>query len=71
MDLKDLYRSLRNQCMRILTMTVSRYTKVIIVSGVVNQDEIEALTQSGAEDFVKKPFEINDLLDRICGLLKV
>jgi excisionase family DNA binding protein len=43
-------------------------TKIIIVSGVVNQDEINELLRSGADEFVKKPFNIEKLIERI-GLL--
>lgn len=46
-------------------------TRVIIVSGVVNQDEINDLLQSGADDFVKKPFNIEKLIDRIGELLEL
>ncbi len=46
-------------------------TKIIIVSGVVKPDEIEALMESGADDFVKKPFDIGELIERMKGLLEV
>jgi excisionase family DNA binding protein len=46
-------------------------TKIIIVSGVVNQDEINDLLRSGADEFVKKPFNIESLIERIGGLLGV
>ncbi len=46
-------------------------TKIIIVSGVVNQEEIEELRKSGADDFVKKPFNIDKLIERIGELLTV
>jgi two-component system, OmpR family, response regulator len=45
--------------------------KIIIVSGVVKQDEIDDLLQAGADDFVKKPFNIEKLLARISELLEV
>jgi len=45
--------------------------KIIIVSGVVNQDEIEQLLQAGADDFMKKPFNIENLMDRIGTLLEL
>ncbi len=32
--------------------------KIIIVSGVIKQDEIDQLLKSGAEDFIRKPFDI-------------
>ena len=45
--------------------------KIIIVSGVVNQEEIDDLLKSGADDFVKKPFNIEKLLARITDLLEL
>ena len=48
------------------------HTKIIIVSGVVNQDEINDLLKAGADEFVKKPFNIEKLIERIgkssCGV---
>ena len=46
-------------------------TKIIVVSGVVNQDEINDLLKSGADEFVKKPFNIEKLIERIGQLLTV
>jgi excisionase family DNA binding protein len=45
--------------------------KIIIVSGVIKQEEIDQLLKSGAQDFVKKPFDINDLINRICVSLEM
>ena len=47
------------------------HTKIIIVSGVVNQDEINELLKAGADEFVKKPFNIEKLIERIGELLAV
>jgi two-component system, OmpR family, response regulator len=46
-------------------------TKIIIVSGVVNQDEINDLLRSGADEFVKKPFNIEKLIEKIGQLLTI
>lgn len=43
--------------------------RIIIVSGVIKQEEIDQLLKSGAQDFIKKPFDINDLINRICATL--
>jgi two-component system OmpR family response regulator len=45
--------------------------RIIIVSGVVKQDEIDQLLKCGAEDFIKKPFNIVELTDKIAGVLQV
>jgi two-component system, OmpR family, response regulator len=45
--------------------------RIIIVSGVIKQEEIDQLLKSGAQDFVKKPFDINDLIKRICTSLEM
>jgi excisionase family DNA binding protein len=45
--------------------------KIIIVSGVVNQEEISDLLKAGADEFVKKPFNIEKLIERVGELLEV
>ena len=45
--------------------------KIIIVSGVIKQDEISLLLKSGAEDFIKKPFKIVELTDKITNVLQM
>ena len=45
--------------------------KIIVVSCVVNQDEIADLMKSGADEFVKKPFNIEKLVERIGQLVGV
>lgn len=40
-------------------------TKIIIVSGVVNQEEIQGLLNAGATEFIRKPFNIAELVEKI------
>jgi len=42
-----------------------RDTKILIVSGVINQSEIDELIGTGADGFVKKPFNIEELTSRM------
>ncbi|HMB95349.1 MAG TPA: response regulator, partial [Tepidisphaeraceae bacterium] len=58
-------------CKTIRSKPEFEHTKIIIVSGVVNQDEINDLLKSGADEFVKKPFNIEKLIERIGELLSV
>jgi excisionase family DNA binding protein len=46
-------------------------TKIIIISGVVNQSEIDELLNSGASDFMRKPFNIEEVINRIASLLEM
>jgi len=45
--------------------------RIIIVSGVVKQDEIGQLLKSGAEGFIKKPFDVDELTDKIATALQM
>jgi excisionase family DNA binding protein len=56
-------------CQRLRTNPSYRDTRIIFVSGVVNQDEVKGLIQAGADDFVKKPFDIKALINRMTELL--
>jgi len=46
-------------------------TRIIIVSGVIKQDEIDQLLRAGAQEFLKKPFNISELLDKVNAALQV
>ena len=58
-------------CDRIRANPDLNTTKIIIVSGVVKPEEIEGLLQSGADEFVKKPFNIQELLTKVSEILEV
>ena len=58
-------------CQTIRQNPAFEHVKIIIVSGVVNQEEINDLLKSGADEFVKKPFNIEKLIERVGELLEV
>ena len=43
--------------------------KTIIVSGVVNREDVQALLSEGADGFLQKPFSIEQLVNRITELV--
>ena len=45
--------------------------KIIIVSGIAKQDEIDQLLKYGAEDFIKKPFNLVEFTDKITTVLQM
>lgn len=56
-------------CERIRARETMGDTKIIIVSGVVREDEINALKAAGAHDFIRKPFDVDELIGRMASLL--
>ncbi len=47
------------------------HTRILFISGVVNQEEVDDLVRSGADAFLKKPFNVRTLLETIDRLLEV
>lgn len=58
-------------CQRLRERDENNATKVLIISGVVNQPEIDGLLKAGASAFLKKPFDVDVLLKTIDELLEV
>jgi len=46
-------------------------TRIIIVSGVIKQDEIDQLLKAGAQEFLHKPFNVSELLEKVNAALQV
>jgi two-component system, OmpR family, response regulator RpaA len=45
--------------------------KIICISGMVEEDKIAELKAAGADDFLHKPLDIDELMRRICRLLDI
>jgi excisionase family DNA binding protein len=56
-------------CKRIKSDPELAHTRIIMVSGAVEPSEIESLKAAGADDFIKKPFDVGQLVDRMVELL--
>lgn len=56
-------------CKRIRQSPTLGDTKILCVSGVVEQSEVNMLKESGADDFIKKPFDLHELVARVERLL--
>lgn len=57
-------------CERVRNDPKLAHTKIIIVSGAVSSFEIEHLKAAGADDFIKKPFDVDKLISRMVELLR-
>ncbi|MDP6445577.1 MAG: response regulator [Pirellulaceae bacterium] len=58
-------------CQRVRSDSTLEMVKIICISGMVEQDKVEDLRASGANDFVQKPFDVDHLLDRACDQLEI
>jgi excisionase family DNA binding protein len=58
-------------CKRVRDDKTMDDVRVICISGMVEEDKIQQLRDAGANDFMKKPFDVEALIGRICQLLDV
>ncbi len=47
------------------------HMRIIVISGVADPDEVEDLRGAGMDEFIRKPFDINAVINRITELLNV
>ena len=45
--------------------------RILCISGMIEEDKVQELKLSGADDFLHKPFDIEELIDRMCGQLEI
>jgi len=45
--------------------------KIVCISGMIEEDKIDELRRSGADDFLQKPLDIDELIRRICRHLDI
>jgi len=45
--------------------------RIICISGMIEEDKVQELRLSGADDFLHKPFDIEELIERMCAQLEV
>lgn len=58
-------------CRRIREHDALNSARIICISGVVNRDDITRLLDAGADEFIKKPFNIQSFINSVTKLLKI
>ncbi|HUU83942.1 MAG TPA: response regulator [Phycisphaerae bacterium] len=58
-------------CRTIRSNPKFEHIRIIIISGVADPDEVEELMLAGADDFIKKPFEIESVISRVAEMVHV
>jgi excisionase family DNA binding protein len=58
-------------CQRVRAEQSMDEVKIICISGMVEANRVQELRDAGANDFMRKPFDVDALIDRACQLLDV
>lgn len=58
-------------CQRVRSDPNLEGVRIVCISGMVEDDKIADLRQAGADDFLHKPFEVEELIRRICLQLDI
>ena len=45
--------------------------RILCISGMIEEDKIQELRLAGADKFLHKPFDIEELIDEMCALLEI
>ena len=56
-------------CMRVRSDASLEEVRIICISGMVEDDKIQELRLAGADDFERKPLDVEILIDKMCRLL--
>ena len=58
-------------CHRVRADASLEDVRILCISGLIEEDKVQELKLSGADDFLHKPFDIEELIDRMCGQLEI
>ena len=58
-------------CHRVRADSTLEDVRILCISGMIEEDKIQELKLSGADDFLHKPFDIEELIDRMCAQLEI
>ena len=58
-------------CRAVRSDSSFEHMKIIMISGVADPNEVQELLAAGADDFIKKPFNIESLLSKVAEMLHV
>jgi len=58
-------------CHRVRSDPSMEDVRILCISGMVEEDKIAELKLAGADDFLHKPFEIEELIDRMCSMMEI
>jgi len=61
----------RMVCERVKSRDETKSTRVLAISGYIDDDEAKSLSSYGFDDYLKKPFSVSELTDRVNRLFEM
>lgn len=61
----------RDVCRLIRSDSTLADVRIVCISGMIEEDKIMELRVAGADDFLRKPFDIEELIEHMCGQLDI
>jgi len=58
-------------CQRVRADNTMEDVRILCISGMIEEDKIQDLRLSGADDFMNKPFDAEMLIERMCKLMEM
>ena len=58
-------------CQRVRADNSLEGVRILCISGMIEEDKIQELRLAGADKFLHKPFDIEELIDEMCSLLEI
>lgn len=58
-------------CQRVRADNTMEEVRILCISGMIEEDKIQDLRLAGADDFMHKPFDAEQLIERMCKMLEM
>jgi excisionase family DNA binding protein len=58
-------------CQRVRADNTMEDVRILCISGMIEEDKIQDLRLAGADDFMHKPFDAEQLIERMCKMLEM
>ena len=58
-------------CRRVRDDDTLEDVRILCISGMIEEDKIQELRLAGADKFLHKPFDVEELIDEMCALLEI
>src|ERR671937_1487972 len=58
-------------CQRVRADATLEDVRILCISGMIEEDKIQDLRDAGADDFLRKPFDIEELIERMCAQMEI